>query len=396
MMVDALHDGSGGAERFAAALAGALHGERYEVTLCVTRTAGGRAAEELRDAGIRVLALGRRGRADVVAFRPLVRYLRRERIELVHAHKFGSNVWATILGRLAGVAAIVAHEHTWSYSGQPLRRLLDGKLIGRLASAFVAVSNADRERMIAIEGVPPEKAVVIPTAFVPRPRASGGSSLRAELGIPARAPVVGTVAQLRPQKALHVLIEAFRRIRRRFPDAQLVIVGDGPDRPRLEGVAEAADLDGSVHFTGTRTDLDAVLAAFDVAAMSSDFEGLPLFVFECMAHRTPLVATEVGGIPDVVEDGRTGLLVPPGDAEALGSSLEELLQDRTRAEAIAAAAHERLPEFTLEGVAARFDGLYQRLLREARPSRRRPGPCPSAPRWRRARGCRRAPRRSGP
>jgi glycosyltransferase involved in cell wall biosynthesis len=361
VLVDEVSDRVGGAERFAVGVATALSRERFRVSLCATHVIGGALERQLDAAGVHHFALGRRSRFDLLRFRALTRFLRREHVDVLHAHKFGSNVWGTLFGRLCRVPVVIAHEHTWSYEGKPLRKLVDGHFIGRLATRFVAVSNADRERMIAIEGVQPDKALVFPTAFVPRAAEETGD-LRADLGLPPDGPVIGTVAKLRPQKALTVLIEAFRMVLEVAPEARLVIVGDGPSRGELEEGARAAGVGDRVSFTGEREDLGTVLAAFDVAAMSSDFEGLPLFVFECMAHEVPLVATRVGGLPDVVSDGETGVLVSPRDPEALADALKRLLDDQGERERLASAARARLGDYTTERAAERFGQLYEELL----------------------------------
>lgn len=217
--------------------------------------------------------------------------------------------------------------------------------------------------MIEIEGVPPAKAIMIPTGYVPREDGSVGQ-LKAELGLPADAAVIGTVAQLRPQKALTVLIDALALLPE--PGVQLALVGDGPSREELEAHAATVGVSDRVHFLGTRVDLGTIFAGLDVAAMSSDFEGLPLFAFECMAHGTPLVATRVGGLPDQIEDGVTGLLVPRRDPQALATALGELLGDPARRDRMAAAAEERLGRFTMEVIAERFAELYDFLLRAHR------------------------------
>lgn len=361
VLVDEVSDDVGGAERFAVGAALALPRDEFDVTVCATRRTGGRLVAELDAAGVSHFALERRSSFDLGSFRALYRHLRERRVQVLHSHKIGSNLWGTLFGRLARVPVLVAHEHTWSYEGQPLRKLADGLFIGRLCSAFVAVSNADRERMIRLEHVPAEKALAIPTAFVPR-ASEPAFDLRAELGIPAAAPVVGTMAQLRPQKALEVLIEAFTQVAAKRPDAHLVIAGDGPCRPELEQAARDRGVSDHVHFPGLQTNLDAVLGAFDIAAMSSDFEGMPLFVFECMKHHTPLVATEVGGIPDIVEDGKTGLLVQPRDAAALAEAIGRLIDSPELAAQISDAAAKQLGEFTMERAGERFAELYRRLL----------------------------------
>ena len=360
-LVDALDDGTGGAERFAVGIAAALPAERFRRSFCTTRHADGYLTEVLDSAGVERFSLDRERTLDPAAFRRLGRFLRECSVDVLHCHKFGSNVWGTIVGRAAGVPVIVAHEHTWSYEGQPLRKLLDGALIGRLATRFVSVSNADRRRMIQLEHVSPAKAVTIPTAYVPRPAEKPGD-VRSELGLGPDSLLLGSIAQLRPQKALGVLIEAFSLIADQVPDSALAIAGDGPSRGHLEGLAARTGVGERIHFLGTRTDLSSLLAAFDVGVMSSDFEGLPLFAFECMAHRTPLVATDVGGLPDVVEDGRTGLLVPARDPVALAGALISLLEDKERRRMLADTAFERLPDYTLERIAERFADLYESLL----------------------------------
>jgi glycosyltransferase involved in cell wall biosynthesis len=370
MLVDSLYDGTGGAERFAVGLATALPSDRYELSLCTTRSAEGSLVETLDAAGVSHFALGRRGRFDVLRFSRLARFLRRQRVDVLHCHKFGSNVWGTLIGRAARVPVVIAHEHTWSYEGQPLRRLLDGRLVGRLADRFVAVSNEDRRRMIEVEGVRPERAITIPTGYVPRATGAGGN-LRAELGMELDTPVVGTIAQLRPQKALDVLITAFARLPADLAAARLVIVGDGPVRPALERLARDLGVAERVHFLGTRTDLTTILGGVDVAAMSSDFEGLPLFAFECMAHRTPLVATSVGGLRDLL-DGGAGVLVPPRDPDALAAALGTLLRDPVRRESIADAAEQRLGGYGMDEIARRFGELYDALLAQRGVSARAP------------------------
>jgi glycosyltransferase involved in cell wall biosynthesis len=366
MLVDYLHDGTGGGERFAVGLATALPRDRYEVWFCTTRGATGELLEQMAEAGVRHFSLDRRYRFDLLPFVRLARFLRREGVDVLHAHKFGSNLWGTLVGRLARVPAVVAHEQTWSYEGRPLRRFLDGYVIGRLATRFVSVSTADRERMIEIEHVPAPKTLTIPNAYIPRPT-PGEGDLRADLGIAPGAPLVGTVCQLRAQKRLDVLVEAFSLIAERVPDAHLAIVGEGPERKELERLISAAGLVGRVHAPGTRTDLATIFRAYDVAVMSSDFEGLPLFALECMAYRVPLVTTAVGGLPDLIDDGRTGVLVPPGDPGALAVALTGVLRDPARREAMADAAYERLADFTIDRVAERFGRLYDELLDVRRP-----------------------------
>jgi len=357
-LIDKIGD-AGGAERAATGLALHLPSDRFETWMCSTRHTDPAVAARLDAAGVRHVDLGRRSKIDVHRLLPLAALLRRESFDLLHSHMFGSNVWGCVLGRGCRVPVVIAHEHTWSYEGR-LRRWVDGRIIGRLADRFVAVSTLDAHRMETLEGVAPGKIVTIPNSYIPRPPSSV-SDLRAEFGM-GTEPLIVTVALLRPQKALDVLLDAFALVLESLPSTRLVIAGDGPCRADLERRAAELGLAGGVHFLGLRTDIDALLASADVAALSSDFEGTPLVAFECMANGTPLVATAVGGMPDVIESGQTGLLVPPRDPRALADGLINLLTDPGRRERMAAAATERLSAFTLEAAVERYAALYEQLV----------------------------------
>lgn len=367
MLVDSIGDSSAGAERFAVGLAGALAPDRYAVTVCATRYATGRLPATMAAAGIRVLSLGRGTDFKPHAFGRLMRYLRRERVDVLHAHKFGSNVWGTVIGRLSGVPVILAHEHSWAYEGDPVRLLLDRYLIGRGASAFVAVSTLDAARMVAVEKVPAEKVVTIPNAYLPRPREPVVADLRAELGLEKDAPLLVTGAILRAEKGLDVLIDAFAQVVQQLPRVHLVIAGKGPCEAELKRDAAVAGVADRVHFLGFRSDMDVILESSDLAVMSSDREGLPLFAIECMAHRTPLVATDVGGIRDILVENESVLLAPRRDPSALARQIERALLEPERRDALAAAAHARLGELTIDRIADRFEALYERLLERGAP-----------------------------
>jgi glycosyltransferase involved in cell wall biosynthesis len=352
---------AGGAERFAIALAMHLPRDRFDPWVCTTRRADDATVEALASAGIAHVHLGRRTKWDIYRLGKLFKLLRKERFQILHTHKFGSNLWGTLIGRACGVPVIVAHEHTWSYDGNPLRKWLDGRVIGRLATRFVAVSAADRERMISLEGVPSDKTVVIPTGYVPS-GTTYNTDLRAELGIQPSAPLIGVAAVLRPQKRLDVLLEAYVRVRDSVPDAHLVIAGSGQCQDDLEQLATRLGVASTVHFLGVRRDVDDIMRAVDVGVLSSDFEGSPLFAFECMASGTPLIATAVGGLPDIVEHGRTGVLVPRRDSAALADAVADLLGDSERRGRFGAAARERIEQFTIQTTAARFAELYDALF----------------------------------
>ena len=360
----------GGGERLAVEGAIRLDPERFERTLCLTRwspefervePARGLLAR-LRDAGVRVVGIERERRTDLLAWRPLVELLRRERVDVVHAHLFGSNVWASVLGRLARVPAIVAHEHMWSYSSSRLRPVIDRELISRFADAFIAVSREGMRQMIEVERIPAGRVVYLPNGIAPLP-AGDGARVRAELGIPADAPLVGSVGHLRTEKAYEVLVEAAAGVVAAVPGVRFAIAGEGPERERLETLRRALGLDLAFSLPGARDDVPDLLAALDVGVCCSDFEGGPLSVMEYMDAGLPVVATRVGGLPELVADGVTGELVPARDPAALGAALSGLLEDPERRGRLGAAGRALIrDEYGIDRWTARLEDLYTTLV----------------------------------
>lgn len=366
-LVDALQDSLGGGERTALRLALELPAEGFDVWLCTTRDARGWPVRAMAEAGVRHVRAERRGRTDLRGLAPLWRTLREERIDIVHSHLFGSNVWGTLLGRAAGVPVVVAHEHSWAYEGDPVRRIVDAG-IGRAADAFVAVSQADAKLMASVEKVPAGKIRVIPSAWISRTHGESGD-FRAELGIPAGAPLLGTVAVLRRVKRLELLVEAFKMVLSEVPDAWLVIIGEGPDRPAVEAAVQRFGVADRVRMPGLRADIDNIWGSLDVGAMSSDREGTPVAALEAIAHGVPMVAPAVGGIPEIFAEGG-GVLVPRHDVTALGREIAGLLRDPERRRIMGAAGLERAAEYTAERQVQRCVALYHELLASPGPRRR--------------------------
>ncbi len=360
-LIDALLT-AGGAERFAIGLATHLPKDRFEVWACSTRLIEPQAVALLDAAGVRHLDLGRRTTWNLSEFWPLVRALRAQRFDILHAHMFGSNVWGTLIGRTCRVPVLIAHEHNWAYTGDRRRVWIDGHLIGRLATRIVAVSEANRAQMIKLERIRADKIVVMPTGYIPH-SAMSHVDLRGELGIAPDAPVIATAAVLRVEKALEVLIDAHALVLEQIPDAHLAIMGTGVREPALRSRVAERGLSGRVHFLGRRDDVDSVLRDVDVCAMSSDWEGMPLLAFEAMAARTPLVATSVGGLKELVQDGVNGMLVPPRDPAALANALITVLNDEQLRARLSSAAAGRIGEFTIDAVTERFAELYEDLAR---------------------------------
>jgi glycosyltransferase involved in cell wall biosynthesis len=367
----------GGAEHLTMQIAERLDPARFESIVCATRFSDSEreketvedAAVALRAAGVRFLGLDRRTRAHVHAWWPLVRLLRRERVDVIHAHKFGSNIWGVVFGRLCGVPVVVTHEHGWSFEGGP-KMIIDRELIARGSNAFIAVSREDRRRMIELERIDPETAVFVPNG-IPALGPPSGNDVRAELGIGSDDRVVTSVGFLRQPKAMDVLIEAAARIAPQFPSLKVLIVGEGDDRPVYEALIDRLGVRDTVKLIGLRSDVPDLLRASDAAVLSTNSEGSPLSVMEYMDAGLATVATRVGGIPDLIDDGVEGLLVDPQDPVGLGDALARVLSDRDEARRMGERARERRRrEFDIDVMVENLQNLYLELYAKTRRGRR--------------------------
>ena len=362
----------GGAERLAFEFVKRLDPGRFKRYLCVTharpvehRAANDQELAELAETGVEVLRLERESLVSNLAWGRLYQLLARERVDILHAHMLRASIPGTIIGRLARVPVIVNHEHTWPYQGQPLRRFLDRNVIARGGDVLLAVSEWDRRRMTEVERIPPECVRVLSNGIAPMP--PGDPTPRGELGVARGVGLVGALGRLEPQKRHDDLIRAIALLKRGGTPVQCVIAGHGPDRSKLQALIGELGLEADVRLLGHREDIAGLIRALDVAALSSAFEGSPLAVMEYMACGAPIVATAVGGVPELIQDGVHGLLVAPGDPPALAAGIRRLLDDRALAAQLGGAATERQrAEFDLDVVVRRLEQLYVALYEQAR------------------------------
>ena len=240
----------------------------------------------------------------------------------------------------------------------------------RMTSLMIAVSESTREHSIKVEGIGREKVLTIPNGIdlARFDRAAAGSSredVLGSLGLESQRPVVLCVARLHPQKGHAHLLEALPLLLPEHPRLTLLLAGEGALRGELEGHTAVLGLEGHVRFLGVRDDVPALMKACDVFVLPSLWEGLPNSVLEAMAAGLPIVATRVDGTTEAVQDGATGLLVPPGDPSALAGALAEVLREPERAKAMAARGREVAEtDFSLEDTISRFEAVYRTTLSE--------------------------------
>ncbi|MBN1884270.1 MAG: glycosyltransferase [Candidatus Krumholzibacteriota bacterium] len=355
----------GGAERLIESQASASGGD-FDYTVCAL-AGGGDLADALRTIGASVVILGKRRRGEFGAMRALVSLMRRERPALLHLHNAPGLVWGTAASIAAGIGApVVATMHNpWSPAGMPLAyRLLFPVGLGR-AARIVCVSEDARRSFAARFPRRTGRLVTIPNgvALAPFGALPPREECRRRFRLPVGVPVVGTVGRLVPVKEHRLLVEAFASLHEAHPSAHLAILGEGEERGAIEDRAAELSLNENVSIIPATPDVATFLGGLDIFVLSSRSEGMPMTLIEALAAGVPAVATAVGGVPEVIEDGRTGMLVPPGDSGALAGAIAALLDDPVRAAALGGAGRAAVRErFGAALMTERIEELYDRLL----------------------------------
>jgi len=368
----------GGTERHVMNLAKGLDPSRFELHLgCLKRW-----GEFLNEIEARKIPLTEYRISSLYrpqTFRQQLRfagYLKRNKIQIVHSYNFHANVFAIPAARLAGAPVIVASIRDTGTHLTPMQRRAQ-RLSCRLADWIVVNAEAVRESLVT-DGYDAAKISVIRNGVdLARFGTRNGSRLRDELGLPARAPVIAMLSRLNRLKGGEYFLEAAAIVAARFREARFLIVGDaavvrdgavvkgGDYRRELEGCVARLGLGGRVIFTGFRLDVPELLSEVAVSVLPSLSEGLSNTLLESMAAGVPVVATRVGGNQETVEDGRTGLLVPPCDAAALGDAICRLLKDGELAARFGEAGRRRVAEyFSLARMVRETEGFYQDLVRQ--------------------------------
>jgi glycosyltransferase involved in cell wall biosynthesis len=320
----------GGTELNAVRIAERLDRHRFNLSFACFRTEG-TLAPRLARAGITLLAYPISSLVGTSAVREGIRFaslLRRERVDVVHAHDRYSNAFAVPWARLAGTRAVIASKRWMEI--EPRHRAAN-RLAYWLAHRVLANSGAVGASLTRYDRVPAHKVSVVPNfvdeeAFV-APSAAWLATMREELAIDSDSLVVGVVANLRPVKDHATLFHACAVLMPRRPTVVLVLFGSGPEEASLRTLAAELGIAHAVRFAGTRANVPNLHALFDVSVLPSRSEGFPNSLVEAMAAGRAVVATSVGGVADAVADHSTGLLVPAGDANALAAAISRLLDE---------------------------------------------------------------------
>lgn len=371
-------DKGGSAENTFLTLKG-LDKSRYEVSLIagpVDDPSQDR-KDQIEESGVRYIQVPQLRRSihlfyDFKALLRIFRLLRREKPDIVHTHTSKAGLLGRLAAKLARVPSIIhtPHGHVFfGYFGALKTKMfiLFEKLASRITDRIIALTPREKADYLSYKVTGEDRLVVIPSGielhkYQPAPREER-FKLRIELGIPEHSVVAGTAGRLVPVKGPALLLQAFKQVISEHPDTCLVFAGDGPLRKSLEKNAVDMGLAKKIVFTGWRDDMARILSVFDIFCLPSLNEGMGRVLVEAMALGKPVVASEVGGIPDLISPGKNGFLVPPRNPGELARQIIFLIENREEREKMGRVGKEMVPAFSDEIMVKKISGLYEKALR---------------------------------
>lgn len=343
----------GGAEKLLLDLVKKLDEEKYDIKIA-TVVGGGNLVIKFEEVGIPVKVFKKKGKIGLGVIWKIYRYLRQERPEIVHTHLFGGDTWGRIAAILARVPIIVTTEHNTNIDEKFLKRVVK-KMLSFFTAKIIAVSEAVKKYSVQKDHISEKKIEVI----------LNGVDLEKFLQISQKEfgdpPIIGIIGRLEEQKGHKYLFEALNLLKT-IPWT-LWVVGDGSLKAELEKLAKILDLRERTIFLGAQENIPEILDKVDIFVLSSLWEGLGLAVIEAAAAAKPIVATNVGGIPEIIENEKTGLLVEPGNVKSLADGVERMLLGEGEALTMGRAAREYVKDrFGLDKMVKAYEEVYEKVL----------------------------------
>lgn len=363
----------GGAQQLLLELSLEMTARGHDVRVIGLRS--GTMAKEFRGQGIPVDELALRGMVSVPTFLQLVSRLQRQRPEIVHTHLGRADNYGRVAAKIARVPVIVSTVHNVeAWKSRFFLRWIDAwtsTFADRLIACSGRVAEHLRELHVSMEKVVVVKNGIHLRHWTEKPDPAAAGAIRRELGAGQNEFVVGVIGRLETQKGHSYLFQAIAALKDEIPDLRLWVIGEGSLRESLERLAGELGLSSKITLTGVRRDMRSVYAALDLVVMPSLWEGLPITLLEAMACQRPILATTVGGIPEVITDEKNGLLIPPKNVPALIVALKRCHRERQFTQSLANAAFETVTnEFSIDHNAQKLLALYEELV--CLPSRKQP------------------------
>lgn len=371
--------GGGGLSLFAIELGKHLDPAKFEVTLCslgyYDTAQGNVRIEQLNKTGIRSFEAAiwdeeRPYRSFTSAYQSLQQDLKTHPVDIIHSHSEYTDITAILLklrGRVPRILRTVHYGFRVEWSTKPLRRALLTNLTYPIIfdlEVGINQQNTDRLNQRSVSRILGRRAVRVPNAISMerfKGRKPDVKTKKETLGIPADAPLIGTVGRLADQKGYQYLIEAASLVINQQPSAYFILVGDGPLADEHRQQAQDLGISSQLIFTGGRTDVEELLYCFDLFASSSLWEGLPTVLLEAMAANVPIIATDIPGTNELITHDHDGWLVPAYDSQALADGILELLKNPSLRGSLAGKAMETLNLYSISAIADQYENLYIQL-----------------------------------
>jgi sugar transferase (PEP-CTERM/EpsH1 system associated) len=360
----------GGLEKLTIDLASRLNDIGCNSIICCLES-GGELAETAKNKGVKIISCDKRHGIDVSAIWKLYRILKKNRIEAVHTHNMAPLIYGTISARLAGIPVVINTRHG---PDDKAKNRSVYRLIWSMNDSIIAVSEDVKRQLLSNNQIGDDRIKVIHNG-IDLDKCIKNTDIKAKrrsLGINNESLVIGATSRLCEKKDQMTLLNAFSLVEKKVNNAILVFVGDGPLRVSLEQHSIRLGMRNKVLFLGFMEDVETIVQVFDVFALSSLAEGVSLCILEAMAAGKPVVATKIGGNPEVVVDGETGILVPPKDASVMADAIIKLLNDAELRERMGAAGRRRVEEkFSLDRMVREYESIYEECLKPANPLTRK-------------------------
>jgi glycosyltransferase involved in cell wall biosynthesis len=356
----------GGAERVVLGLTESLNKDQFQVVVGAFVNVHFRQnefVERLEKAGIRYEVFWLKRTVDIENVFRIVRFIQREGIRLIHSHGYRSDIIGLAAAKMSGLP-IVSTVHGWVSIDSRLRFYekcdrIALRFFDRVMPVSDHIGNA-----LAASGIDPAKITRMHNAIPADTKAKEGPANITRSRKEKGDVIIGIIGRLSPEKDVPSFLKAAGLVAEKFNQAKFLVVGEGPERERLQQMAREMGLDGKVRFTGFVEDMNSIYSSINFLVISSLTEGIPLVVLEAMHQGIPVVSTRVGGIPEVIENGVNGILVEPGDHHALSRAIESLILDDNKYVQIAQTGKDRIAQsFNRSVWTQEMEKIYHDVLR---------------------------------
>ncbi|MCK4261031.1 MAG: glycosyltransferase [Halanaerobiales bacterium] len=358
---------TGGAERVLANIVTRLNKEKYEVEVwCLVR--GGKIAEELREKRIKVRVLNLSTYHDPLNILKLTSLLRREKVNILHTSGYFASTFGRISGLLVKVPIVFAHPQS-TYFYYQKKHLLTENFLSRFTDKIICCSEAVKNWAKDYERIRENKLITIYNGINLEEfkKVVNSKEVRKELSLTGKERIIGTVGRLEPVKNPDLLLRATSLVKKRFPNLKVLFVGKGSLRDSLEKLAEGLGLKENIIFAGEKKNVFPFLSLMEVFILCSNIEGLSLALIEAMSAGIPVIGTKVGGIPEIIENGINGILIPPDNPEAFAEAIIYLLNHPEEAKKMGERGKEICKnKFSSEMMVEKIEELYEHFIKRRR------------------------------